>query len=100
MSFEGNWACSKCGTAITSLPFEPDAGRLDQLLCRDCHREKVGAQNNRGGGFGGGFQRRMYQGNWQCSGCGTEITELPFEPRPDGVNSLFCRECYKKKRES
>lgn len=37
---QGNWKCSKCGTAITELPFEPDPSRLDQLLCRDCHRER------------------------------------------------------------
>lgn len=36
--FQGNWTCSKCGTAITELPFEPDASRLDQLKCRDCHK--------------------------------------------------------------
>lgn len=49
--FQGNWACSKCQAPITELPFEPDAGRLDQLLCRDCHRQRM--QNRRGGGFGG-----------------------------------------------
>jgi len=38
--YEGNWSCSKCGKEITSLPFEPDPERLDQLLCRDCHRER------------------------------------------------------------
>ena len=25
-------------------------------------------------------QRKMYQGNWKCSECQSEITELPFEP--------------------
>lgn len=48
--FTGNWKCSKCGTGITELPFQPDDNRLDQLLCRDCHRERM--QNRRGGGFG------------------------------------------------
>ena len=38
--FKGEWKCSKCGAAITELPFKPDPERLDQLLCRDCHREK------------------------------------------------------------
>lgn len=38
--FQGDWKCAKCGTAITELPFEPDAARLDQLLCRECHRER------------------------------------------------------------
>ena len=38
--FQGDWTCSQCGTAITELPFEPDPARLDQLLCRDCHRQR------------------------------------------------------------
>ena len=38
--YQGNWKCSKCNADITELPFEPDSARLDQLLCRDCHREK------------------------------------------------------------
>ncbi len=33
--FQGNWKCSKCGGAITELPFEP---RSDNgLTCRDCY---------------------------------------------------------------
>jgi len=51
--YQGNWQCSKCQAAITELPFEPDQNRLGQLLCRECHRERVKS-------FGGGrgrFQR-------------------------------------------
>ncbi|MBU1149004.1 hypothetical protein KKI23_02840 [Patescibacteria group bacterium] len=40
--------------------------------------------------------RKMYQGQWTCSECGAEITELPFEP--DGNRPIFCRECHQKKR--
>jgi len=36
----------------------------------------------------------MYQGNWKCSSCGGEITELPFQPRSE--NGLTCRACYAK----
>ena len=39
--------------------------------------------------------RKMYQGNWTCSGCGAAITELPFEP--DGERPLFCRDCHRQK---
>lgn len=39
---QGNWKCSKCGTDIKELPFVPDENRLDQLLCRECHRERRG----------------------------------------------------------
>ncbi len=49
--YQGNWKCSSCGTDITELPFEPASDRLDQLLCRNCHREKMG--DRRGGGGGG-----------------------------------------------
>lgn len=37
-SFEGDWKCSGCSTAITSLPFEPRS--TENLLCRDCYRSK------------------------------------------------------------
>ncbi len=35
---QGDWSCSKCGAAITELPFEPDGER--PLYCRDCHRQR------------------------------------------------------------
>jgi len=40
--------------------------------------------------------REMVKGNWNCSECGVEITELPFEPAPD--RPIYCRECWSKKR--
>ncbi len=45
----------------------------------------------------GGYRddRQMFQGNWSCSECGAEITELPFEP--DGERPLFCRDCHRKR---
>lgn len=42
-------------------------------------------------------QRQMYQGDWKCSECGAEIKELPFEP--DGTRPIYCRDCYRKKRQ-
>ncbi|MFA6382564.1 MAG: CxxC-x17-CxxC domain-containing protein [Candidatus Buchananbacteria bacterium] len=42
--------------------------------------------------------RKMYQGNWTCSQCGAEITELPFEP--DGSRPIFCRDCHRQKKQS
>ncbi len=39
--YKGDWSCAQCKGPITELPFQPDQARLDQLLCRDCHREKV-----------------------------------------------------------
>lgn len=37
---KGNWSCSKCGTAITELPFEPDPSRIDQLKCVSCYKSE------------------------------------------------------------
>lgn len=46
--FQGNWACAKCKTAITELPFQPDEARLNDLLCRDCHKaKKLASGDNR-----------------------------------------------------
>lgn len=38
--YQGDWKCSKCQAEIKELPFDPDPNRLDQLLCRNCHRER------------------------------------------------------------
>ena len=40
--------------------------------------------------------REMVKGNWNCADCGTEITELPFEPSPD--RPIYCRDCWSKRR--
>ena len=42
--------------------------------------------------------RPMIQGNWKCSECDGDITELPFEPREDRLDTLKCRDCFKKNR--
>ncbi|MBI5079339.1 hypothetical protein HZB06_01520 [Candidatus Wolfebacteria bacterium] len=47
-----------------------------------------------------GFQKKMYSGSWKCSKCNGEITELPFEPDPDRINQLLCRDCHRQKRQS
>jgi len=39
--------------------------------------------------------RQMVKGNWTCSECGAEITQLPFEP--DGERPLYCRDCHRQK---
>jgi len=51
-------------------------------------------KDSRGGN--NSFRREMIKGNWKCSECGKEITELPFEPAPD--RPIYCRECWAKKR--
>ena len=52
---------------------------------------------NNNGSFG---ERKMYQGNWKCSECGKEITQLPFEPDPARLSQLKCRDCHQKSRDS
>ena len=47
-----------------------------------------------------GFQRQMYQGDWVCSKCGAKISELPFQPDPDRLGQLLCRDCHRDKRQS
>ncbi len=43
--------------------------------------------------------KQKFQGNWKCSGCGRDITELPFEPRGE-ANNLTCKDCYLKRKDS
>ena len=38
--FEGNWKCSSCDTAITSLPFQPKD--TSNLKCIDCFKKSKG----------------------------------------------------------
>lgn len=49
--------------------------------------------NNNSGGF---TPREKIKGNWKCSECEQEITELPFEPTPD--RPIYCVDCWQKKR--
>ena len=42
-------------------------------------------------------ERKMYSGKWNCSKCGSEITQLPFEPNENRLGELLCRNCYKPK---
>lgn len=43
-------------------------------------------------------RREMVQGDWKCSECDAQITELPFEPAPD--RPIYCRDCWRNKRDS
>jgi len=52
--------------------------------------------DNSGAGKSSFGPMKMVEGNWKCSECGVEITQLPFEPAPD--RPIYCRECWSKKR--
>lgn len=42
--------------------------------------------------------RPKVKGDWKCAGCGTSVTELPFEPTPG--RDVFCGDCWKKNRDN
>ena len=88
--FQGNWKCSGCGATISELPFEPRSS--EGLKCRDCHQKGRGsAAPARGNG-----ERKMFEGDWACAGCGNKISQLPFEPR--NTENLKCIDCFKASR--
>lgn len=82
--FQGNWTCSKCGGAITQLPFEPrsNAG----LTCRECYfKEKDG-----GAGSGGSSGGAHAPASDVDTGAGAELDDRdapPFDPEGMGVAS-------------
>jgi len=39
--------------------------------------------------------RKMVEGNWKCSKCGAEITQLPFEP--SGDLPIYCSNCHRER---
>lgn len=41
-------------------------------------------------------EKQMFTGNWNCAGCGSAITQLPFMPRD--TSNLKCIDCFKKSR--
>lgn len=43
-------------------------------------------------------EKKMFQGDWVCSGCSKSITELPFEPKD--TSNLTCKECYFAKKDA
>lgn len=88
---KGNWHCSECNAEITQLPFQPHEDRLNTLKCLDCHRKGRPSRDS-----GPRQSRPMVEGSWTCSGCGKEITQLPFEPKGD--RPISCNECFKSSR--
>jgi CxxC-x17-CxxC domain-containing protein len=49
--------------------------------------------NNQGGGR---FQpKKLYDVDAACSKCGAKIDKLPFEPDPQRLSQLLCRDCHR-----
>lgn len=84
--------CAKCGAHISQLPFQPSGDR--PVYCSECNRA---FRDSRRGGSSQPRQRRTYQVDLKCAGCGTAITELPFQPA--GNSPVYCRDCFRKQRD-
>ena len=91
---QGNWTCSGCGGAITSLPFEPRD--TSNLKCMDCFKKGKGGESTGSNAPAQGGDKPRFEGDWKCSGCGSAITSLPFAPRD--TSNLKCIDCFKKSR--
>jgi CxxC-x17-CxxC domain-containing protein len=60
-----------------------------------------GGQGGYGGSRGGFAPRQMIDVSSmgiKCAGCGTAITELPFQPSTD--RPVYCRDCHRQRRQS
>lgn len=68
-------------------PFDPDAGNVADAPAPPPPDELDGATQATPG------ERKMFQGDWQCSICGGSISQLPFEPR--NTENLKCIDCFK-----
>lgn len=88
--------CAKCGTHISQLPFQPSGDR--PVYCSECNRAFREERRGGGGSFRGGPRapRQMFQVDLTCAQCGTQITELPFQP--SGDKPVYCRACLQARR--
>jgi len=43
-------------------------------------------------------ESKKFQGNWKCAKCDKEITELPFDPDPNRLSELQCRDCHRQRK--
>lgn len=90
-------SCAGCGAAITELPFMPSSDR--PVYCRDCNAKRRESSGGMGGGGGMRQPRQMVDVSsmgLSCAGCGTSITELPFQPSAD--RPVYCRDCNRNRR--
>ncbi len=95
--FDVNVTCGSCGTTITQLPFQPSGDR--PVYCTDCLRQRRNNSPRRDSGFGGGGNRAprtMYDVDVQCAQCGTQISQLPFQP--SGDRPVYCMDCNRARR--
>jgi len=98
--FEVDLSCAKCGTHISQLPFQPSGDR--PVYCSECNRAyRDSSRGSMGGGSRGGATRparQMFDVDLDCAGCGTKITQLPFQPTAG--KPVYCRDCMMARRNS
>lgn len=83
-------AASAADEQQNAPPFDGDMGSVADAPVPPPPDELDGATSTQPG------ERKMFQGEWQCSGCGTSITQLPFQPR--STENLKCIDCFKKSK--
>ncbi len=44
------------------------------------------------------FPKKIFKGEWHCAQCQKVINELPFNPDPNKLDRLLCRDCYQSKK--
>jgi CxxC-x17-CxxC domain-containing protein len=122
---QGNWKCSGCGGAITELPFIPRSeSGLTCRSCYAKKKNaesspavadfapsveapdipdfaELATEPAPGDDFGASAiptstEKPRFAGKWECAGCGTAITSLPFSPRD--TSNLKCLDCFKKSK--
>ncbi|HEY0964415.1 MAG TPA: hypothetical protein VGE31_01325 [Candidatus Paceibacterota bacterium] len=124
--YQGNWKCSSCGGAITELPFQPRSeSGLTCRACYSKQRggpSTPAAVNTASApeqpddfpmdaGLAGEApafegmddvvsvapgEKPRFTGDWDCAGCGAQITSLPFQPRD--TSNLRCIDCFKQSK--
>ncbi|MFA6427452.1 MAG: CxxC-x17-CxxC domain-containing protein [Candidatus Magasanikbacteria bacterium] len=94
--YDVDCACAKCGAHISQLPFQPSGDR--PVYCSDCNRayRNERRDGDRSSSRGPRAPRQMFQVNLTCGSCGTQITELPFQP--SGDKPVYCRDCMMARR--
>ena len=91
--FDVDLNCAKCNTHISQLPFQPSGDR--PVYCSECNRAYRQSNRPTSGGFNSA-PRQMYSVNLTCADCGTQITELPFQP--SGDKPVYCRNCVRARK--
>lgn len=122
---QGNWKCSGCGGAITELPFQPRSetgltcrncyakqkGNQPAPVNTETSSDYAPPDIPEEAGLAGEMpafegmddavpvvpgEKPKFSGDWNCAGCGSSISSLPFQPRD--TSNLKCLDCFKQSK--